>query len=125
VDHYDSISSLLPAAAADDMAMVRVGRRLLIDVLANDFSPCTGMDSATVQIVTAPAHGIARVRPDGIVVYRPNRGFVGLDQFTYTFADFDGVFSNAAVVTVDVTRRGGGLFLSTSTSTAPRQARRR
>ncbi len=74
----------------------------MIDVVSNDVDPDGELDFATVTIVNQPANGVAIAMGDGRISYTPNVGFDGVDTFTYTVADYDGVTSNEATVTVTV-----------------------
>lgn len=68
-------------------------------VLANDDDP---MSSALVALlVSPPGHGDVTLQPSGAFTYTPDSDFVGTDEFTYR-AD-NGVLSNVARVTIDVT----------------------
>ncbi len=93
--------------ANDDIASTEMGKKISIDVLANDRF---GADGAGVgQVVVGDAKsGRVSVRKldtpdnplDDLIRYVPNDGFSGKDSFTYTIADADGETSTA---TVDVT----------------------
>ncbi len=69
-----------------------------LDVLANDSDP--DGDSLTIVEVSAPSNGQAMISGEA-VLYTPQAGFVGTDQFTYTVDDgFGGQASAAVTVTV-------------------------
>ena len=74
-----------------------------LDVLRNDTDDDDAIDVTTVKIPTPPEHGMAVARPDGIIEYTPNAGFVGFDSFGYTVDDEQGARSNEAKVGVRVT----------------------
>lgn len=60
-------------------------------------------DSHQLRIVTAPAHGAARVE-DGLLVYTPQADFHGTDAFTFQVADSAGLeLQTPATATVVVT----------------------
>jgi len=61
-------------------------------------SPRTSSVSYFV-LVTQPANGIVKI-VDNQVVYLPARGFLGVDNFTYTISDGRGGKSTAAVAIV-------------------------
>ncbi len=88
-----------PPMAVDDSATTPRHTPVAIDVLANDSDP-DGDDLILVS-VTPPGSGSARIEAGGIV-YTPAQGFVGVDSFTYTIADPDGLTSSATVtVTIE------------------------
>ena len=66
-----------------------------IDVLANDLDP----EGTDLHLVAAgPAvHGTTTVTDAGTVRYRPDPGYLGDDQFTYTVADAEGLQATATV----------------------------
>ena len=71
-----------------------------IDVLANDSDP--DGDVLTVLSFTQPANGVVTFSGvPGVLHYRANVGFCGLDTFTYTVSDGRGGTATATV-TVNV-----------------------
>ncbi|MEX2140307.1 MAG: Ig-like domain-containing protein [Pirellulales bacterium] len=74
-----------------------------INVLANDSDP----EGQTFQLtsVTQGARGVVEIGPGGTVLYTPDPGFSGLDQFTYTITDSLGA-TDSATVFVEVTDVG-------------------
>lgn len=96
-----------PPAAVDDRVETKVDTPVTIDVLAND-AYTTGKPLKFEY--GKPAFGTLTVTKDGIVVYTPEKGFVGTDEFDYAVIDSDGRTTHA-VVTVTVTVKdpnGGG-----------------
>jgi hypothetical protein len=86
--------------AVEDKASVPQGKKVTIDVLANDRAPAGA--SLTVKITQPPANGIAAIAPDKkSVTYTPNPGVTAgtTDSFIYTISDG----SNTAKATVTVT----------------------
>ncbi|MPZ49637.1 MAG: tandem-95 repeat protein, partial [Dehalococcoidia bacterium] len=83
--------------AAPDVATTPQGTPVTINVLANDLG-----DGLTVTTVGTPSNGSVVINADGTVTYTPAAGFVGLDAFSYTITDEDGL-SSSATVTVLVT----------------------
>jgi hypothetical protein len=69
-------------SATTDAVYPTNSRRLLIDVLANDWAS----DQARLTIVTPPAHGQVQVRPDRRIVYVPD-GTVQPDRFVYELTE--------------------------------------
>jgi hypothetical protein len=93
----------LPVAVADTVT-TNEDTAVVVAVLTND-TDVEGAPgaSATVTIVSNPAHGAVSVETDKTVLYTPNSNFFGTDSFTYTVTDSEGGVSNAATVTVTVT----------------------
>jgi len=101
-----SLLGVTPPVAENDIAATHIGRPITIDILSNDFDPDGSLDTTKVQIVAggAPAHGSAQVNAvNGKVTYTPVAGYVGTDTFRYTVKDNDGMVSNEAEVTVNIT----------------------
>ncbi|KAL9187030.1 hypothetical protein ACHAXT_010750 [Thalassiosira profunda] len=87
-------------AANDDAATTPQNTQVRIPVLENDSDP--DGQPLTIDSVTQPSDGVAGIRPDGTVVYKPDPGFVGEDTFTYKVCDEDGACDEATVtVTVE------------------------
>lgn len=80
-----------PAVANDDAASTLRTQPVTIDVLAND----EGQGLAVTQ-VASPANGTANLQ-GGLVVYTPERAFVGTDTFTYQAIDEFGQTAQARV----------------------------
>jgi hypothetical protein len=103
------VENLLPVSVAD-RAGTSGGTAVVINVLANDHNDPAqivgGIDvganinPASVVIATNPASGTAVANPDGTVTFTPAVGVVGPVTFTYTVADFCGLVSLPATVTV-------------------------
>lgn len=92
-----------PVAVDDYATVVRNSSFNLINVVTNDYDPDGTIDTTTVAIVQAPAHGtINSVAASGVVTYTPDAKFKGTDSFTYTVEDNDGAPSNEARVLIEV-----------------------
>lgn len=97
-----------PPDAAPDQIATQEDTPIAIAVLANDvdsddISGCgAGLAPATVEIVSAPAHGTAVPDGSGGVNYTPDADFCGVDEFYYRVADLDGSFSGATPVGIEV-----------------------
>jgi hypothetical protein len=78
----------LAPVAADDSASTPQDTPVAIAVTANDRDPDpdTGYQTLVVES-SPPTHGTIEVRSDQTVVYTPEKGFVGQDQFQYSFCD--------------------------------------
>lgn len=61
-----------------------------------------GLQTSTVTVVDAPAHGTAVVKDDGSIDYTPASQFAGTDSFTYTVKDSSGLASDKTTVSVTV-----------------------
>ncbi|WP_219506188.1 DUF6351 family protein [Nonomuraea ceibae] len=88
--------------ATDDFRAVTAGTELVADapgVLGNDIFP----DGVTPAVTawSAPAHGSLTTSPDGSFRYKPGRGYVGIDTFTYQVGD--DAERSTATVTITVT----------------------
>lgn len=101
--------------AVDDAAGTAAGTPVTIAVTANDLGGDPAdpafeaandvpLNPASVAVATQPVNGTAQANLDGTVTYTPNPGFAGVDTFTYTVADFAGLVSAPATVTVTVER---------------------
>ncbi|MGI0024464.1 MAG: Ig-like domain-containing protein, partial [Nitrososphaera sp.] len=85
--------------ANDDSGYTTLENPVLVKVLQNDID----IDSATLNVgsVGTASHGTVTIRPDGKgVVYTPEEGFAGTDEFTYSVTD--GSLSDTATVTINV-----------------------
>ncbi len=75
-----------------------------MDVFANDEDADGELVLELTQIRAQPQHGeIALNKTTGMLVYTPATGFVGTDYFDYSVIDNDGLASEPARVTIDVT----------------------
>jgi ELWxxDGT repeat protein len=109
-----NLSNVTPMAG-DDSASSQSDAAVTINVLANDSESGGTIDTASVQIVSEPAHGSVSVTASGSIAYTPVSGFAGSDSFTYSVKDLQGAMSNVATVSVSVTAaaapsssKGGG-----------------
>jgi large repetitive protein len=92
-------------SAVDDSVVTSAGQPVTVDVFANDTpNPCTG---CTVALVNQPGNGTATVVGSQIV-YTPDAGFGGADQFEYRISD--GISSDTAMVTVSVPLARGDTY---------------
>lgn len=94
-----------PPVAANDAATSVAGAQVTIDVLGNDSDPDgDGLDVSGFDAVSA--NGGVIVRAGAGLAYRPAAGFFGTDTFEYVASD--GEATDAATVTVTVTRPASG-----------------
>lgn len=80
----------------DDFATTNQSVPVFIPVLDNDFIP-----ENSTGTFDQPMHGGVTMQDDGIV-YTPDPEFCGYETFNYTITDATGLFSDAAMVTVEV-----------------------
>ena len=81
----DSLTAAIPFGAT----------RFPINVKANDLPGSTGV--INVISATQGQNGSTLIDPQGRVLYTPNGGFTGADQFSYTIEDARGIRSQATV----------------------------
>ena len=88
--------------ALPDTALTAEDQRVVIDVLANDSD--IERDTLSVESVSAPAHGSARVaarialdQRGSVVIYAPDADWHGTDRFDYTVTDGNGGTATAQV----------------------------
>jgi len=89
-----SDTNAAPTASSDTATTVE-GTPVLINVSDNDADP--DGDPLTVSVTTSPSNGVAAVQGDDIL-YTPDSGFSGTDEFVYTITDPDGAEDSAPVV---------------------------
>ncbi len=85
--------------AEDDTETVPMDTPVAIDVLANDSDP--DGDDLTVTFLTNAQNGTVSILPNGDILYTPNPGYTGPDEFSYEVGDGNGG-EDAAVVTITV-----------------------
>lgn len=95
----DSSSTNSPPLARDDSASTTEDVPVSIPVLANDDDP--DGDPLTITSVSDPVNGSTTIDGSNIV-YTPDAGFSGTDEFTYAISDGNGGIASANV-TVTVT----------------------
>ncbi len=97
-----TIVSNQPPTAEDDTFQTAVNSPAIFAILANDTAVNGLLDPDSLLVVDGPDHGAVEIQPDGKAKYTPSAGFSGEDSFSYTVADFNGLVSNPAVVTIRV-----------------------
>lgn len=88
-----------PPEAEDDQVTSRFGVGVPIVVTANDFDP--DGEAIAVSAVTNGARGEVTITSASTVLYSPELGVVGTDQFEYTIVDGNGT-EDSATVTVQL-----------------------
>ena len=95
-----------PPKAAPQTYMTQEGEALKVsskDGLMNGVTDPDGDKPVSVQLVQRPRNGkIVLNERDGSFVYTPNKGFSGLDEFTYKVRDAGGAVSQPATAEVNV-----------------------
>jgi Bacterial Ig domain len=82
-----TVINLVPVAV-DDSAATTQDTPVAIAVAANDRNPDPASGYPTVVVEhRSPLHGTIQVRPDRTIVYTPETGFLGRDQFQYSLCD--------------------------------------
>lgn len=97
----------LPGApvAGNVVTSTTFGTPVSIDVLANDTDPSGTLVPSSVAIVSQPSFGTATVnRTTGVVTYTPGANFTTGDSFSYHVSDSNGLTSNTATVTINLTQ---------------------
>ena len=92
-----------PPVAQDDSAETLEDVGVWIAVLGNDSDSDGFLNVSSVQVINGPDHGSTSVNlTTGEILFTPVVGFNGMDSFSYTVEDDQGLVSNEAVVTVFV-----------------------
>jgi hypothetical protein len=93
-----TVPNALPVAVADTVT-IEAGGRVNVSVLAND----TDVDGDALTVAGASGGANterAVLNSDNTVHYRPNEGFSGTDQFTYTVDDGNGGTATGTVTVI-------------------------
>jgi hypothetical protein len=100
-----------PEAYSDLFTVAQDSKDQLVDVLDNDFDkelkPLTydvsqsGQYPMSAVVVDPPSQGKLSLQKNGTFLYTPNRGFVGVDLFTYR-ADDGEFLSDVVTATIEV-----------------------
>jgi len=100
---FVTITALVPPTAVLDAVTTPQNVAVAIPVLANDQGGSGSLDPTTVVLATNPTYGNATVSATtGVVTYTPNVNFFGVDIFSYTVADTNGIRSNPGPIIVTV-----------------------
>jgi hypothetical protein len=85
-----------PPVAVDDPVTARSGVSVPVQVTANDYDP--DGEAIAVSSVGVPGHGSVDIGTATTVVYTPEPGYVGIDEFDYTIVDGNGTTASASVI---------------------------
>lgn len=77
--------SIVPPEPKNDEATTQPQTAVVIDVLQNDYD--ANDDPLTVSTLEQPSHGNVERTTEGSVVYTPEDGFDGVDEFRYQVSD--------------------------------------
>ncbi len=86
-DSVDPVKTNQPPHANEDFAVSQQNKPVTIDVLNNDVDPES--DTLILSSVDAAKHGQTKIQA-GEIIYTPNAGFIGQDNFQYHIADSHG-----------------------------------
>ena len=87
--------------AVNDAAVLDEDTSVLIGVLGNDYDIDGVLDSGSVSLVQGPVWGSVSVdRVSGEILYTPDPGYSGSDNFSYVVYDTDAAVSNSGYVSV-------------------------
>ncbi|WP_415836117.1 gliding motility-associated C-terminal domain-containing protein [Pedobacter westerhofensis] len=89
--------------ALNDNAETKINQPVTVNLADNDLPSFNGLDKGSIVITRFPTNGQVQVKTDGTIVYTPNRGYSGPDDFRYTINDLKGKVSNVALVNITVT----------------------
>lgn len=95
----------LAPVANNDVTSTTYGSPVSINVLANDTDSTGTIVPSSVTIVSQPSFGTATVNhTTGAILYTPGPNFSSGDSFTYDVTDSNGLTSNVATVTINLTQ---------------------
>lgn len=86
--------------AENDVFITYLNNAAVDNVLINDVGDGLAVN-LTVSPSNGPISGTAEFQTDGTLIYQPNLGFTGSDEFTYEVCDSNGI-CDQALVTVEV-----------------------
>ncbi|HLO46470.1 MAG TPA: SdrD B-like domain-containing protein [Leadbetterella sp.] len=103
-DKDNNLGVLPNLVASDDNAFTSIDKFVNINVLTNDV--VGKPDSSTVTFSgtsVSPSNGTVSINPNGSIIYTPNQGFTGTDQFEYRVCSLeDPSICDIALVNVTV-----------------------
>ena len=106
--------------ANPDSSTTEAGNPVTIPVLANDASVAAALDPSSVIVTSGPSHGSTTVdHATGNITYTSAANFSGIDTFSYTVADANGVVSSPATVSVLVKRPQANDDFATTPAATP------
>lgn len=105
IDRLDFVPQTDTAAVNDSFMVAEDGilNQSAAGLLGNDIVGLNGPLAVNTTPVVVPLSGVVSLQANGAFVYTPNENFVGTDTFTYEVSD--GVTTDTAAVTIEVTER--------------------
>lgn len=88
--------------ALNDHADTKINVPVTVILSENDLPSYNGLDRGSIVITRYPVNGQIQVNADGTITYTPNRGYSGLDGFSYMISDLKGKASNVALVSLNI-----------------------
>jgi len=111
----EGVAAEIAPVALDDHATTGYKQPVEISVLANDQPGSSPIVPASVRLidasgnrtetVTIPGEGRFLVNEQGTVAFEPTEGFTGISVVSYVVNDENGLVSNTATISVDVSSR--------------------
>ncbi|MBB2147279.1 Ig-like domain-containing protein, partial [Pedobacter gandavensis] len=89
-------------SAVDDYAKTKMDIEVMVPVAKNDRASLFPLDVSTVEVQMKPSNGSLQMNKDGRIIYQPNKGYAGVEKFSYKINDAVGLSSNVAIVTINV-----------------------
>ncbi|HEY9050272.1 MAG TPA: S8 family serine peptidase [Gammaproteobacteria bacterium] len=104
-DAYQLLQFNNAPIANDDYATTVRNYPVIIHLLENDTDIDGQLNQTSISILSQPSRGVVVDNGDGTVTYTSTRFRAGIDTFSYSVRDDDGVESNSATVSIDISRR--------------------
>ncbi|MFZ7132273.1 MAG: Ig-like domain-containing protein [Eubacteriales bacterium] len=103
--------------AGDDTAATDEDESIVIDVTSNDTDAKTPVASLVVSSTATPGHGTVINHHNGTITYAPDLDWSGIDSFTYTVENQDGMTDTGTVVVTvnpvnDIPTKPGDILIS-------------
>ncbi len=100
VEDDESIVTIAPPIAVDDVDTTGIATPVVTSVLLNDYDPNGNIKVNTIKTsgVLQPAHGVTSVNTvTGNITYTPQAGFSGVDTYEYIICDSTNLCDTALV----------------------------
>ena len=96
----------VPPVALNDSFEVQESIEYCLNVVANDSDKVGGLDTASIEIITAASNGVLNFGDAGEICYKANDFYTGLDSFVYSICDsHDSTLCDTATVYINVISR--------------------